>query len=649
MLIEFAEGQITQTVEIPLVDDDLVETEETINLAIGNPTNGAEIGNRKNAVLTILDNDVATLEGIVFPSDAGVIDITDYGAIPDDGQDDTAAIQQALDNHPTGNHLFYFPDGIYDVRNTLTLADSQKRNILQGQSESGTVLRLMDDVDAEFDQAIINFGFGPAQRFRNSLRDMTISISPGHPDAVGVQFNASNQGTMQNVTIIAEDGQGSVGLDMNYTDEIGPLLVKGVTVDGFDYGIWTRWQTASQTFEDITLRNQNIYGWWNTVSQRVFARNVTSMNSVTAIRNESEAGMVLLDSVLTGTGTDVPAIYNQKSLYVQNVETSGYGLGIENNLSFGRGNPNVEIGYIEEYLGNGAGESRAGGPFELFASPDQMLGLPVQESPEIPWETNLNNWASPHHYIIGNSGLPNDGIDDTPSIQAAIDSGASTIYLPRGTWDLHGTVELGNNVQRFLGTEAVIEANSTGTIQVVDGAESIVAIERLEFKGDLVIEHASHRTLLLNNLLGSRYTPSVSNPGNLFINDSLLLASIFRNQNVWARQLNIEVDNQSDPAIEAKVLNDNAQVWILGLKTENNGTVIKTINGGSTELYGTLHVGSGVSNAVNPRFVTIDSSFSAAGVYGGEFSVLASETRNGETRTTDTFHKADAYTAYAES
>ncbi|MGJ3254573.1 MAG: glycosyl hydrolase family 28-related protein [Elainellaceae cyanobacterium] len=585
---------------------------------------------------------------IVFPDDAGVIDITSYGAIPDDSQDDTMAIQQALDEHPTGNHIFYFPNGVYDISDTLTLSGSQKRNIFQGQSEDGTVLRLMDSVNSSFDGAIINFGPSPAQRFRNALRNMTISIGSEHPNAIGVQFNASNQGTMQDVTIVSEDGQGNIGLDMSYTDEIGPLLIKGVTVDGFDYGIWTRWPTASQTFEDIALRNQNTYGWFNLNSQRVFVHNLQSTNEVPAIRNDGEAGFVLIDSTLTGTGaaSSVPAIINQKSMYVGNTMTTGYKLAVDSVITYGRGNPDLPIGYIDEYLGNGSGESRSGGPFELFPSPDQMLDLPIQESPEVSWENDLNNWDGPHRHIIGDSGLPNDGIDDTPSIQAAIDSGATTIYLPRGTWDLNGTLELGGNVNRFLGTEALLDANGTGKIQVVDGSEAGVVIERLEVKGDLSIEHASDRTLVLNNLLGSRYVPSVTNPGDVFINDSLLQPSIFRNQTVWARQLNMEGDTQSDPTVEAKLLNDNAQVWILGLKTEDEGTVIKTINGGSTELYGTLHVGSGTSNDANPRFVTIDSSFSVAGTYGGGFSLWASETRDEETRITDTFNFADAYVAY---
>lgn len=159
---------------------------------------------------------------IVFPSDADIIDVTRFGAIPDDDQDDTAAISA----HPTNNHIFYFPNGTYDISDMLTLAGSQKRNIFQGQSQQGTVLRLMDNVPTTYAKAILNFGPAPAQRFRNTIRDMTVNVGRNHPNSIGVQFNASNQGTAQNVTILAEDRQGKIGLDMSYTDEIGPLLIK---------------------------------------------------------------------------------------------------------------------------------------------------------------------------------------------------------------------------------------------------------------------------------------------------------------------------------------------------------------------------------------------------------------------------------------
>jgi hypothetical protein len=586
-------------------------------------------------------------ENIIFPDDAGVIDVATYGANPDDGIDDTAAIQQAINDHPSSNYTFYFHNGVYDISNTLNLAGTQKRNIFQGQSQSGTILRLMDNVASTFNQALVNFGPSPAQRFRNSMRNMTISVGVGHGNAVGVQFNASNQGTMQNVTITSDDKQGHIGLDMSYTGEVGPLLIKDVTVNGFDYGIKTQWQTASQTFENITLNNQNIYGWWNTSSQQVFARNVQSTNQVAAIRNDGEAGFVLLDSNLTGIGSAASsnAIINQKSMYVRNTQTSGYALAVKDVLIAGRGNGDVPIGYIEEYAANGSGASRSGGPFELFSSPDRTLGLTVQDSPKITWDNNLNNWDGPQKHIIGNSGRPNDGIDDTASIQAAIDSGAATVYIPQGTWDLAGTLYLRGNVTRLIGTESILKAGSNGKIVILDGTATEVVIERLE--GLNVIEHASSRTLVLNDLLGFRYVPTVTNPGNVFINDCSGGASTFRNQNVWARQLNIEGDTQSAPNAAPKVLNDNSRVWILGMKTEDLGTVIKTVKGGKTDLYGSTHVGSGVSNASNPRFVTVNASFSVAGVYGGGFSVLASETRAKVTRTTTTFNAADVYTAYA--
>lgn len=585
---------------------------------------------------------------IVFPNDAGIINITGFGAIPNDGQDDTAAIQAAISAHPTKNHIFYFPNGTYDISDMLTLAGSQKRNIFQGESEQGTVLRLMDNVPSTYAKAILNFGPAPAQRFRNAIRDMTVNVGRNHPTSIGVQFNASNQGTAQNVTILSEDRKGNIGLDMSYTDEIGPLLIKTVTVNGFDYGIKTRWPTASQTFENITLLNQNICGWRNTNSQKVFARKVRSQNTVSAIINDGEASFVLLDSTLTGSGAAAsePAISNQKSMYIDRTQTTGYKLAVKSNVNWGRGNGNIPNGKITNYLANGFGKNRKGGPVTLFPSANQMLGLPIKETPDIPWETDLSKWDGPHKHLLGTSGLPDDDLDDTPSIQAAIDSGATTVYLPRGTWTINQSLELRNNVRRLMGTEAKVKMAKNAVIRVGPGKAPSITIERLE-KVE-TIEHTSQRTLVLNNLLGFHYVPKTPTPGDVFINDCVGSSVIFKNQNVWARQLNLESNTQSQPNITAKVLNDNARVWILGYKTEDEGTTIKTINGGKTELFGAAHVGSGVSNPDNPRFITEDSSFSVAGIYGKGFSIIARETRKGKTQTTDDLKNADAYIAYPQ-
>lgn len=56
--VTLADGVTSQVVNIPIVDDTLVEGEETVNLSLVNPTGGAVIGTQNTAVLTILDNDV---------------------------------------------------------------------------------------------------------------------------------------------------------------------------------------------------------------------------------------------------------------------------------------------------------------------------------------------------------------------------------------------------------------------------------------------------------------------------------------------------------------------------------------------------------------------------------------------------------------
>ncbi|WP_152532045.1 Calx-beta domain-containing protein, partial [Leptolyngbya sp. Heron Island J] len=54
--LEFAIGQTTQTIEIPISDDSVDEDPETFVVTLGTPIN-AELGNQSSALVTILDND----------------------------------------------------------------------------------------------------------------------------------------------------------------------------------------------------------------------------------------------------------------------------------------------------------------------------------------------------------------------------------------------------------------------------------------------------------------------------------------------------------------------------------------------------------------------------------------------------------------
>ncbi|MCU0546400.1 MAG: hypothetical protein MUE44_30260 [Oscillatoriaceae cyanobacterium Prado104] len=56
--VNFADGDTTtKTVVIPIVNDTLVEGNETVNLSLGTPTGGATIGTQNTASLSIIDND----------------------------------------------------------------------------------------------------------------------------------------------------------------------------------------------------------------------------------------------------------------------------------------------------------------------------------------------------------------------------------------------------------------------------------------------------------------------------------------------------------------------------------------------------------------------------------------------------------------
>lgn len=68
--VSFADGDTApKTVSIPIVDDGLVEGDETVNLTLANPSGGATLGAQSSAVLTITDNDTV-------PSPAGKIEFS---------------------------------------------------------------------------------------------------------------------------------------------------------------------------------------------------------------------------------------------------------------------------------------------------------------------------------------------------------------------------------------------------------------------------------------------------------------------------------------------------------------------------------------------------------------------------------------------
>jgi PA14 domain/Pectate lyase superfamily protein len=578
---------------------------------------------------------LSTGENIVFPADAGVLNVKDFGAKGDGITDDTAAIQAALNAYPNGMRIIYLPNGTYLVSDTLTwpagtpgTGNDYKNTILQGQSQQGAIIKLRNNAagftNANDPKSVIFTGPAPAQRFGNSIRNVTVDTGTGNSGAIGVQFNASNQGSMRQVTIQSGDGQGVAGLDFDFADEIGPLLVKDVTVKGFQYGIQTGYTVNSQTFENITLQNQSVYGFFN-YSQVVSIRNLTSTNAVPAIYNalgdtfnpNALGHMTLVNATLNGVGSasSQSAIVSGGTLLARDIRTTGYQSAIAS------GSTVIPGGTVTEFVSKPV--------TSLFPSPPQTLNLPIRETPDVPWD-NLTDWAN----VVAFGAIPNDGIDDSAAFQAAIDSGKTTVYLPVGNYDLSNTVFVRNNVRRIIGTEAFVNVPNTGNpaFKIVAGSQPTVVFERIRSwdNGTPTLENASSRTLVVRDTTDVSF--KLTGAGDLFLENVATSALTINGQNVWARQLNIE-------NLGTKIVNNGGNLWILGLKTERGGTIIDTRNGGKTELLGGLAytTTAGPDGTQNyPLFINneaaVSLSFAEVNYGAPGYTTYIQETRGGVTR-----------------
>ena len=586
---------------------------------------------------------------IQFPADGGILNVLDFGAIPDDDKDDTKAIQEALNLHPAGNRIIYLPPGTYQITNTLSWPDgdhagtAQKRTILQGAGESLSILevpRATKHFTEGPPKPVIWTGSKPAQRFRNAIRDLTISVRKDNWNAIGLQFNASNQGGVRNVTIKSENGAGKIGLDLGHTDEIGPLLVRNLTVEGFETGISTKWPVNSSTFENITLRDQRKFGWWN-YHQMIFVRGLISENRVTALYNErnSWGSVLLMDSHIHGVKAPqhVPGILNQRQMVFRNVEFFDYKKPVDHS------DKDRDKGDIDKsgLISNDTSHRNVVSLFrelkkDSFDEIEELPSLPIKETPTIAWGNPAQDWANINRFGADPTGQN----DSSGALQRAIDSGAKTIYLPAGdTFRFQTEVRIRGPVQRIIGLEGRFTTEGEPVWKLVDGNHPTglkdapaVIIERIGARAgtdEIMIRHESKRTLIVSSTMG--FNVQGHNTGDLFLEDfSGQLERVAPDQSAWCRQLNSERKG-------VKCRNTGGKLWILGMKTGNIGTVVETTNGGHTELNGLFLYSNTGWNEDVPAFLIMDSTAVLRGINERNFnrspvSFWISETQGDETK-----------------
>ena len=566
-------------------------------------------------------------QGIVFPSDAGVFNVRNYGAVGDGMADDTAAFRAAIgaaaNATATGwpstadiGGIVYIPDGTYKVSDRLEWPSDARIPpfVLQGQSRDHTVIQLADRAPGYQNplsgrSVIWTNQMGSADNFRNGIRNLTVDTGVGNPGAIGVQFMSNNIGDVSDVLIRSGDGQGVKGLDLAYNGLNGPLLVKNTVVQGFDIGIHASGSVNSQTLEHITLENQRVAGLRND-GQVLNVRGLHASGGVPAVINNGAGVLTLIDSDLKGQGASAIANNGDGGLFVRNVTTSGYTAGIHNAAGTGLG---AAGGYIGEYVSHG--------PLTLRSQDKPLsLNLPIMETPDVPWEQDLSRWANVRDY--GAKG--NGSAIDSAAIQRAIDSGATTIYLPRGKYKIDQTVEIRGNVERIVGlwSEFTFTNRNDPAFRLADapGSPDTVVLDTISFYPHVerspIDNASSDRTLVMKHIrgAGSEHTGT----GTLFLEDvsnGTDRTMRIGEMTLYARQFNTE-ERDAMPKLDV----NGGTAWILGHKTEFPGTLAKVTNGGELEILGAFaYTGIGGDMPPYPMYYVENSAFSVT-VGGAHFS-----------------------------
>ena len=566
----------------------------------------------------------------IAPRDAGCLDVKEnFGAVGDGQTDDTAAFNTAFDQLtsrvPLAYNTLLIPPGEYLVTGNLWCS----RFIdVKGAGPDKTIIKLKDGTftDPAQPQPVLRMsstqGAPGSHNWVNGssisiyLDGITIDTGKNNPGAKALEYHSNNLGRLENVVLRSGDGAGVMGLDLTHHD-VGPALVKHVTIDGFDVGSQIHYQEYSMTFEDLTLRHQRVVGIRNK-GNILAIRQLRSENKVTAVVGEGPNSMItLLDSELTGGSADQPAIQSDGGLYCLRVKTAGYQSAIQKRVLVGQKptewkDQTIAGPDLAEFIGDKMVTGHG--------SPQGALKLAIEETPEPP-APPVSEWVSLARFkdkCVGD--------DWGPALQSAIDSGARVIYLPRneiGNFStpvrVHGKLErligfggeLHWNESVWKGDRQRDQTDSVGTpppLLIFDepDASRVVVLDRL---GVVHLQHASPATLVLRSSTPNRYTTGLAG-GKLFGEDIAGADWHFDHpQSVWVRQWNPE-SHESGPCIHSR----GATLWSLGFKTEYESQKLLAEEHAQTEILGAFIYPIGKIPPERPIFENRNSRLSL--VYG---------------------------------
>lgn len=390
---------------------------------------------------------LASAEDIVFPEDSGIIDVVKEFGVKGDGKtDDTDAIEGAIKVglQPSGNKRLYFRNGTYLISRPLGIFNAKPHSdtrglTVQGQSEAGTIFKLKDNAPAFQDPKepgiVWSFydGVSTGDAMHSYARNFTVDTGKGNPWAAGVRYMTNNVGTMEHVT-----------------------------VRGFDTGVATA-NTFSLVLEHLDLARQREVAFDNPYG-RLTIRDLKSDNSVPALINGKNAELILVGADLTGGAPDATAItLKGGKVFLRDIQQTGYAHLLQQADGTKRDGDT-----LDEWYGLKG--------YSLFDAPIKTLRLPIEETPEVEWESDLSKWIK-----VDTSG----GKDVTQSLQKAIDEGVkegkTTIYFPaRSKATITGPIRIHGSINRIVGMNNVIDVKDPDAVFKGDDAPAVFTFEDLD-------------------------------------------------------------------------------------------------------------------------------------------------------------------------
>lgn len=544
-----------------------------------------------------------------FPIDAGYINVKDYGAKGDGKTDDTEAINAALTagGEDTGREFWldktvYFPAGTYLISSPIKKLYKNGKfasgMVITGNSPASTIIKLKDNAEGYGDprqpQAIIftsskllaadprnggrdylNKGEGN-DAYNNFIENITIDTGKGNNGAIGIDYLANNFGAIRNVIIKAEEGSGKTGISLE-RKWIGPALIKDVIITGFSTGISVAGSEYGITLENVKLEKQKDIGLSNN-NNIVSAHNLQITSSPQPLLNSGEAGLVV---IIAGK--------------LQSSEKSGHAF-------INNGFLNIRNSII-----NGAKTDGVYEKSKRISSSSQPWSLPIKHPPA-PLLEPIEKWVA-----VKFNGTEKDASN---AIHKAFNSGAKTIYFPHGIYYISRNIFIPPSVERIVGMGSTIRAlrpypaklnRKSGFFRSQSGGNPLT-IEKLMFDnsgwGNQVgFESSGKRVVTLKDVVGAGVTTlkRSATGGEVFIENTCCGNMVIEgSEGVWVRQLNSEAGAVS-------ITNNSTPLWILGIKTEGNRTIVKNNKNSITEIMGGLiYMVTPPSPSALPAFINTD-------------------------------------------